>query len=237
MKIGFQTSKHNNLSLSEESAYTKGKADLFDIFFDDYTVSDISEKDIKEIINLKKSGISVTTHLPIADYFEISDSYIQYIDFINRISPKTATIHFDRLSYEVIEYFISRIKSDTLLSIENTIPDYNKKYGTDYYSFMKEVSQKFNISATIDVGHAMVNKTEPLYLLEELNRLNIKISTVHLHDNDGIKDTHLPPGKGIIKFKDFFNSLKKLNIEPLMIIEHWNDNAEALNYYRSMISF
>jgi sugar phosphate isomerase/epimerase len=35
------------------------------------------------------------------------------------------------------------------------------------------------------------------------------VAEVHLHDNDGNRDQHLPPGEGIIDFKELFSLLKK----------------------------
>ena len=50
MKIGFQSSKYNELTLEEELNLTsKENADFFDIFFDEWFPLDISPKESKMI--------------------------------------------------------------------------------------------------------------------------------------------------------------------------------------------
>lgn len=79
-----------------------------------------------------------------------------------------------------------------------------------------------SLNLTLDVGHAQ--------LLTEVNRsygfiehLPEKIRHIHLHDNRGGKssrdDLHLPPGEGIINFKDIFKKLDETGYDRTVTLE------------------
>jgi sugar phosphate isomerase/epimerase len=46
------------------------------------------------------------------------------------------------------------------------------------------------------------------------------IVNVHLHDNNGVKDEHLPIGEGNIDFSNMFNKMKNWRNKPLIIECH-----------------
>ena len=46
-----------------------------------------------------------------------------------------------------------------------------------------------------------------------------RIKHVHIHDNDGVHDSHLPLGEGIIDFKRFFEIFSKNNYDGIYNFE------------------
>lgn len=58
----------------------------------------------------------------------------------------------------------------------------------------------------LDTGH--MNVFSELSPSEWVKRMDKKLQYVHLHDNNGKNDEHLPVGKGNIDFDSFFNSIK-----------------------------
>jgi sugar phosphate isomerase/epimerase len=68
---------------------------------------------------------------------------------------------------------------------------------------------------TFDIGHA-----NTIGKIEDFTKLLGKfIVNVHLHDNDGKVDEHLPIGKGSINFVRLFNKMKDWGSEKPLIIE------------------
>ena len=50
---------------------------------------------------------------------------------------------------------------------------------------------------------------------------------MHIHDNKGYKDSHLPLGQGNIDFKEFIGYLKKEQYERYLTVEldiNWGDS-------------
>ena len=45
------------------------------------------------------------------------------------------------------------------------------------------------------------------------------LSQLHIHDNQGIKDQHLPPGEGTFSFPDLFAMLRKRKLTPIVTLE------------------
>jgi sugar phosphate isomerase/epimerase len=69
----------------------------------------------------------------------------------------------------------------------------------------------------LDVGHQHSFSSTPLQVwLEELWE---HLREIHLHDNDGDQDAHLPIGQGSIDFEQLFRFLKAKRLHPLLTLE------------------
>lgn len=236
MKIGFQSSKYNELTLEKELNFTiKENADFFDIFFDEWFPFDISAKEFKKISDLQQKGFSFTVHLPISTPNLSIEKINCLLDFVCDINPLTTTIHFDKLTFPFLEYLAKKTENHTILSIENTIPDKNAKTGENYLEFMTKAAKIVSVQATFDTGHCYVNKTGLIETVNALCEEKIQISTVHAHDNFGTKDSHSPIGEGSIDFSTFFQFLKIQKINPLIVIEHWDKNLLSLKRIKTIL--
>lgn len=54
---------------------------------------------------------------------------------------------------------------------------------------------------TFDLGHAQVFNGNPVEFAIALGPKRIGIA--HIHDNDGTKDLHVPPGQGVVQWETF----------------------------------
>jgi len=61
----------------------------------------------------------------------------------------------------------------------------------------------------LDIGH--LNVFSELSPSNWVKRMDKRLQYVHLHDNNGENDEHLPVGKGNIDFESFFDSIKNRN--------------------------
>jgi sugar phosphate isomerase/epimerase len=69
----------------------------------------------------------------------------------------------------------------------------------------------------LDVGHQhSFSKTSLLLWVETLIE---HLKEIHIHDNDGSGDAHLPVGEGTIDFYMLFNYLRRNGKEPLLTLE------------------
>lgn len=69
----------------------------------------------------------------------------------------------------------------------------------------------------LDVGHCNVFSKAPLR--EWVETLGERLREVHLHDNDGLQDAHLPVGKGTVDFDGLFGYLRDMGREPVLTLE------------------
>lgn len=84
------------------------------------------------------------------------------------------------------------------------------------------------LGACLDVGHAHV--FGKVTLQDWINCYGNYLKYVHLSDNHGEEDEHLPLGKGNIQLSAFFTWLSKIQFMPVLIFEAFGDTkAEKSN--------
>ena len=49
--------------------------------------------------------------------------------------------------------------------------------------------------------------------------LGARIGQVHIHDNNGLLDEHLPVGEGNFPFHTFFDLIRKRRLRPVITLE------------------
>lgn len=74
-----------------------------------------------------------------------------------------------------------------------------------------------SIDALLDVGHAHINQWD---IPEIINRLGKRLTAVHLHDNCGKDDDHLPIGEGTIEWTGIWQELRGAVHEIEFILEY-----------------
>lgn len=237
MKIGFQTSKYNGLTLEEELNFAVNQnAGFFDIFFDEWLPDQITAAEHQTIHKLKMKNFPFTVHLPISTPKLCTDELHSLIHFVKELKPLTATLHFDTVTFEFLKYISDNTAESTVICIENTIPDKHRIYDKKYLNFMKEAVKIAPIQATFDTGHCYANHYDLIQTVDELCYNGIHIATVHAHDNDGTCDAHGTVGSGMIDFQSFFKHLTERKQHPLIVIEHWTDNVTSFERLQKIIS-
>jgi sugar phosphate isomerase/epimerase len=85
---------------------------------------------------------------------------------------------------------------------------------------IKKLLQKINsprCGFCFDTGHWLVFSKKDWH--EWLEALGNRLVEVHLHDNDGETDQHLPPGDGQFDFIGFLRHLRTRQLSPLYTLE------------------
>ncbi len=102
---------------------------------------------------------------------------------------------------------------------------------------LKRLLEKINsphLGYCLDAGHGNLFSREPLADWVEV--LGSRLVEIHLHDNRGEADDHLPLGQGSIDFASLFSLLQKKKLQPIYTIEpheiaHLQPSLEALEKY------
>lgn len=85
----------------------------------------------------------------------------------------------------------------------------------------KKAAEKM-IGMTLDVGHLNIARKkgfEDKDLMKEVEAISKYVKHVHLTDNFGYSDSHLPPGMGNVPTKEILEELKKQGYEGRKIVE------------------
>ena len=149
------------------------------------------------------------------------------IDFANRIGAEAVVVHPGVTSFLPNKYFrkevidfanesmieIGRYGEDlgVLATFEN-MPSFNTMIYDNIHE-LNEFLTNNGLSMTLDIGHA----NHAGYTPDEMIFDSIK--HVHMHDNFGDDDAHLPFGEGSIDLKDIFHKLEEKNYNGIYIIE------------------
>ena len=70
--------------------------------------------------------------------------------------------------------------------------------------------------ACLDTGHMLIHSIEPA---DAVRKLGSRLEILHVQDNNGITDQHLPVGLGITDWKDFVKALKDINYKGVFNLE------------------
>ena len=129
------------------------------------------------------------------------------------------------------------------INIENMFPEMAFSYGESWKNLIEQSRNKFVekavqkgilsekqakiqaeklIGATLDVGHLNIQKKKGFMnedLIKEVEQIAPYVKHVHLTDNFGASDSHLPPGMGNVPFKEILETLKEKGYEGKGIVE------------------
>lgn len=73
------------------------------------------------------------------------------------------------------------------------------------------------LSMCFDLGHAnCFSSVSPMRWVDTFNN---RIVHIHIHDNDGSDDQHLPLGRGTVNFAGVFGRLQKYGVKPTIDLE------------------
>lgn len=116
-------------------------------------------------------------------------------------------------------------KRDIKLSLENYSWSLSHPYS--YPTEMLVLAKRLDgLGITFDVGHAYLGKGKAgkpeQKIASEIKLVGKYLTHVHIHDNHGQRDDHLPPGKGDIDFRPIIRALKEINYNGRLILELWN---------------
>jgi len=137
----------------------------------------------------------------------------------------------------------SKFKENSpVISIENLYPGMAFSMGDEMKSLIEESRKQFVkkavengisessakakaeklIGMTLDVGHINLAKKQGFKdkdILKEVDEIKKYVKHVHLTDNFGYSDSHLPPGMGNVPFKEILEKLEKEGFEGRKIVE------------------
>lgn len=87
---------------------------------------------------------------------------------------------------------------------------------SEFEGFLNEYNHPFLV-ACVDVGHAQIAKTPPGQMIRDLTGKYVKV--LHIHDNDGSHDLHMPPYLGMIDWQNVTNALHDVHYDGSLCME------------------
>jgi len=194
-------------------------------------------------------GLNCTLHAPFHDLLPgAKDKYIleavrnklkRCFDLIEIFKPRSVVCHLGYLdcihSYQFEEWLETSIATwhELLLTAEfHGIPVmFENTYETSpqIHKIILENLDFPQARFCLDVGHLLAFAHSTWQ--EWLTALGPWFGQLHLHDNHGVQDEHLPVGKGDFDFQSLFTYLKSNDFRPIITLEPRSeiDLWESLN--------
>jgi sugar phosphate isomerase/epimerase len=124
---------------------------------------------------------------------------------------------------------LNRIAYDlgTRIAIENIFEDEPSNL-----KMLMESMHSDNFGICFDTGHFNLFSKTPLE--EWMKALNPHIVELHLHDNDGTSDQHLPMGEGSFNFRRFFDLLEKHDCIHTLEAHSQEEAIRSLKYHKEI---
>ena len=116
------------------------------------------------------------------------------------------------------EFLAIATEHDTPLMLENTY-----EQGPAQHRQMLAALASPYARFCLDVGHVLAFAKKNWH--DWLPELEPWLGQLHLHDNHGIRDTHLAVGQGIFDFAGFFSYLRERRLSPIITLEPHQENG------------
>ncbi len=214
-----------------------------EIGFEAKDLDDASPADLKAVAaRLKERGCALSLHGPFWDLCPGSQDKLirqvtylrlqQFVDVVAILEPVQVVCHtgydpyhhrgqmdswLDRSS-DIWTPLVKRVEGYGVpLLLENVwehdpffIVELLKRIDSNWFGFC------------LDVGHQ--NSFSKTTLATWLSSTADFLKEIHLHDNDGSEDSHLPIGQGNINFSFLFQFLRQRGLNPLLTLEPHQEN-------------
>lgn len=119
------------------------------------------------------------------------------------------------------------------LCLENMFPRYLTFISPDDFC---GVFEKYpGMMMTLDTGHANIGG-DAERALKFIHCFRARLGHVHISDNNGKRDDHLPVGGGNFDFRRFISELKKSGYDDTITLEIFTDNRTDLVLSRQRVS-
>jgi sugar phosphate isomerase/epimerase len=96
-----------------------------------------------------------------------------------------------------------------------------------------EILQRFpDLKLTLDTGHAHIGNTSGRRILEFIEKFGHRIGHLHVSDNFGERDDHIPLGAGKIDFLKIVKALKQCGYDDTATLEIFSEDRRELQKSR-----
>jgi len=130
-----------------------------------------------------------------------------------------------KYAFESLEIIVNKAeKLGVRLCLENMTPQCRAFFKPDEF---EEIFKKFpSLYMTFDTGHANIDCKEEKRGLNFIHKFKHRVLHIHVSDNKGKKDDHLPIGQGNIDFQEITRSLINIGYNDTVTLEIFTENRQ-----------
>lgn len=224
-------------NLNSDLEFLDGLGLLPEIYLPGDVLDSVNEETLSSIIKWRGKGKELTLHAPFVDLspggldplvLDVTRyRFSQVMDLAEKVLPKQVLFHpgFDNWrfvfqedlwienSMQIWGDLIERAARSRIRIVMENVFDPRP----DHLGELREKLDR-KLFFCLDTGH--LNLFSEVSLQEWLNVFGDGLLELHLHDNDGHRDLHLPVGEGCFDFKTLCLNVELRGLEPVTVLEH-----------------
>ena len=121
-----------------------------------------------------------------------------------------------------------------VLCLENLFPETHSLAEPEDFD---EIFIKFpTLKLTLDTGHAHIEDSEGKRAVRFIQRFPDRIAHIHVSDNLGKTDDHLPVGAGTVNFSEIVTALKNIGYDDTITLEIFSKDRDYLKMSRNKMA-
>ena len=242
MKIGFPNNPRNDI-IKEIEWIGKNKFDFVDLFLEEDRA--VPEKiDVSKVLKtLKKYKLDVVVghtawYLPIGSPIKsLREASVleaeRYFEVFSKLGVTYVTIHANWPGgmfspSEGVKFQIETLKKLILLGKKydlSVMYEPTDKPSDSFENVSKILKAIPKLYLHLDIGHANLYGRYPEEFIKKFHK---RLVHVHMHDNDGYEDQHMPIGIGTVDWESVISMLKKYYNETITLEIFSNDKDYVL---------
>ena len=114
--------------------------------------------------------------------------------------------------------------------LENMFPRIQSFFEPSHFT---DILERFpDLKLTLDSGHANIGSRKEQKIFEFIRQFGNRIGHVHLSDNLGHRDDHLPIGKGTVNFQKIADALSECGYDDTLTLEIFSEDRRQLKSSR-----
>jgi sugar phosphate isomerase/epimerase len=185
---------------------------------------------------LSLHGPCVSTNLADVEDSRYLSLYSRAIDFAAKKNADFVVVHTNESfkdgdkvrSRELVKARLNELlalaqKQQVRLLIENVGLKVKETLLFDWSEYLELLLSLPQAGALLDTGHAYLNRWN---IPEVIQCLGPRLGAVHLHDNLGVFDDHLPVGCGNLDWHPVFDSIREFAPETTLVFEYANSDMD-----------
>lgn len=200
--------------------------------------------------SLKRHNLGLVCHLPtflstadLADAIRKAslEEMLQSLDVAAQLGAKKAVLHpsmvfgmggfvLDTVKEHAFTFISTMVSAaqrmEITICLENMMP--RNMLGVEPQYFEEIFNEFPSLALTLDTGHANMGDSGGYRLKQLVTRFGDRLGHIHVSDNRGVYDDHLPVGSGTVNFSALIRELKKSGYDETLTLEVFVDNRQML---------
>lgn len=215
----FYTDAHDKAFYQDVRNYAHDRGLYFNQAHAPFPSSYPEEAKTEETFGHIVHGMEIASWLGVRDIIVHPCQHLEYADDGNPEKLFEINMDFYRRLIPYCEQFGIRVALENMWQYPKTVGHSTCSRPAEFVKYMDELNNPCFV-ACLDVGHAMLVKEKPDAMIRALG--GQRLQALHMHDVDGIHDSHTLPYYGIINWEKVMKALAEVNYPGELTFEASN---------------